>query len=177
MSIFGDLTNITIYFSKSLGIPVIDAFGNNVGKVTDFFVDFEEVYPQVFALQLKKKNKSFYIYWKEIKSFSFKKILLNEKVIIREGNVCPKSSEEDESPNILKSQYKQKVFKYPPLGKVILDKQIVDTFGKKVVRVNDLQFIKSGPHLRVTHVAVGIRSIIRRLGFEKFIDFFIKKNL
>jgi hypothetical protein len=27
----------------------------------------------------------------------------------------------------------------------------------------------------VTHVAVGIRSIIRRLGFEKFIDFFIKK--
>ncbi|MDC0255257.1 divalent metal cation transporter [Bacteriovoracales bacterium] len=57
------------------------------------------------------------------------------------------------------------------MGKVILDKQIVDTFGKKVVRVNDLQFIKSGPHLRITHVAIGIR----RLGFENLVDFFIKK--
>ena len=28
-----------------------------------------------------------------------------------------------------------------PLGKVILDCQIVDTYGKKVVRVNDIEFV------------------------------------
>jgi sporulation protein YlmC with PRC-barrel domain len=70
MSIFSDLTDITIHFSNSLGIPIIDAFGKKRGKVTDFFVDFDELYPQVFALQLKKKNKFFYIYWNEIKRFS-----------------------------------------------------------------------------------------------------------
>ena len=58
--------------------------------------------------------------------------------------------------------------------KVILDLQIVDTSGKKVVRVNDIQFIKTGKNLRVTHASIGIRSMMRRLGFEPVVDGVVK---
>ena len=173
MSIFGQLPEVSIYFSKSIGLPILDSLGKKIGTLVDYFVDFEEIYPQVFAIQIKSKKNFYYVYWSEIKNFSLKKVQLSEKAKIKLGKVCPRGPKT--SSNILKASYKNEVFKFPSLGKVILDKQIVDTYGKKVVRVNDLQFIKSGPNLRITHVAIGFRSIIRRLGFENIMDFFIKK--
>jgi Mg/Co/Ni transporter MgtE len=51
-----------------------------------------------------------------------------------------------------------------------MDKQIVDTFGAKVVRVNDLHFLRVDSHLRLVHVDVGFRGLMRRVGWEKFVD-------
>ena len=51
-----------------------------------------------------------------------------------------------------------------------MDKQIVDTFGAKVVRVNDLHFLRVDSRLRLVHVDVGFRGLMRRVGWEKMVD-------
>ena len=49
----------------------------------------------------------------------------------------------------------------------LLDQQIIDAQGRKVVRVNDITFLKlrqdGGDMLRVLEVDIGIRSILRRV--------------
>ena len=52
------------------------------------------------------------------------------------------------------------------LGRDLLDKQIVDTHGAKVVRVNDLQLEDKGGQLRLVGADVGLRGILRQLGSE-----------
>ena len=52
------------------------------------------------------------------------------------------------------------------LGRDLLDKQIVDTHGAKVVRVNDLQLEETGGQLRLVGADVGLRGLVRRVGAE-----------
>ena len=172
MSIFQKLPQVTVDFSTTIGIPIFNNEGNKLGTLSDVYVDFEESYPEIFAIQVKKRKKLFSIYWQDIKTFSKQKIIVKESTKLNEGILCKKIIKP--KINLLKETYQKENRNYPSLGKVILDKQIVDTSGKKVVRVNDIQFIKSGPFLRVTNVAVGLRSIIRRLGFEPLVDSIIK---
>jgi len=49
----------------------------------------------------------------------------------------------------------------------VLDKQIVDTHGAKVVRVNDLQLEDTGGQLRLVGADVGLRGLLRRVGGEQ----------
>ena len=56
------------------------------------------------------------------------------------------------------------------LREEVLDKQIVDTFGAKVVRVNDLQFLCLESQLRLVHVDVGFRGLMRRVGWKNWIS-------
>jgi magnesium transporter len=54
------------------------------------------------------------------------------------------------------------------LRREILDKQIVDTDGARVVRVNDVHLLRArGNDVRVVHVEIGFRGILRRLGWER----------
>ena len=53
------------------------------------------------------------------------------------------------------------------IGKDLLDKQIVDIDGAKVVRVNDVKLSEENGSACVTDVDVGIRGILRRLGIER----------
>jgi Mg/Co/Ni transporter MgtE len=59
---------------------------------------------------------------------------------------------------------------YILLREDVMDKQIVDTFGAKVVRVNDLHFLRIDSRLRLVHVDVGFRGLMRRVGWEKGMD-------
>ena len=52
------------------------------------------------------------------------------------------------------------------LSRDLLDKQIVDTHGAKVVRVNDLQLSEVDGQLRLVGADVGLRGILRRMGAE-----------
>jgi len=60
------------------------------------------------------------------------------------------------------------------LRDALLDKQIVDTDGAKVRRVNDLQFLKAHRCLYLIHVDVGFRGLMRRVGLEKVMDAFLR---
>ena len=54
------------------------------------------------------------------------------------------------------------------LRREILDRQIVDTDGARVLRVNDIHMLRArGNDIRVVHVDIGFRGIVRRLGWER----------
>jgi len=53
------------------------------------------------------------------------------------------------------------------LARDLLDKQIVDTHGAKVVRVNDLQLEEKGGQLLLVGADVGLRGLLRRVGGEQ----------
>ena len=50
----------------------------------------------------------------------------------------------------------------------MLDKQIVDVDGRKVVRINDIEVANTGGRLRVVAADVGIAGLLRRLGLRSF---------
>lgn len=50
----------------------------------------------------------------------------------------------------------------------LLDKQIVDVDGRKVVRINDLEIARAGQSLRVVAADVGVGGLLRRLGLKSF---------
>jgi CBS domain-containing protein len=58
----------------------------------------------------------------------------------------------------------------PPEGSLfarrhVLDRQIIDTFGGRLVRVNDLHLLRLDEGLRLIHVDVGASGLFRRLGW------------
>jgi magnesium transporter len=52
----------------------------------------------------------------------------------------------------------------------VLDKQIIDTNGIRVVRVNDLEITKVNDHFYVSNVDIGSTGILRRMGMTKLAD-------
>jgi magnesium transporter len=52
----------------------------------------------------------------------------------------------------------------------LLDRQIVDTAGAKVVRVNDLQLTRVNGGLILSGVDVGLRGLMRRVGLEGLVE-------
>jgi CBS domain-containing protein len=51
----------------------------------------------------------------------------------------------------------------------VLDQQVVDTDGAKVVRVNDVHLFLLGTELHLAHVDIGARGLLRRLGYERLV--------
>ena len=56
------------------------------------------------------------------------------------------------------------------LGRDLMDKQIVDTTGAKIVRVNDLQLEEAAGQLRLVGADVGLRGLLRRVGAERLAE-------
>jgi predicted transcriptional regulator/sporulation protein YlmC with PRC-barrel domain len=174
MEIFKELPDITLHFSATVGIAVQNEEGQKLGNLVDFFIDYEEIYPSVLAIQYKRSGVLFYIQWADVLTFSYKKIVVKKEAYSRRSRTFPKTLNSKTVTSILANQFAGPTVEYPPLGQIVLDKQIVDTHGKKVVRVNDIQFIRAGKDLRVTHAEVGLRSFVRRLSLERPLDFIVK---
>lgn len=140
------------FFSEFFERMVFNKTGLKLGKVLDLAVDREELYPKVNGLIIKAKGKKkrLYIPWEEV--------LQIEPQIIYSGIDLKE----------LNSSFQEKEIIF--LREEVLDKQIVDTFGAKVVRVNDLHFLRVDSHLRLVHVDVGFRGLMRRVGWEKLVD-------
>lgn len=51
----------------------------------------------------------------------------------------------------------------------VLDQQVVDTDGAKVVRVNDVHLFLLNSDLYLAHVDIGTRGLLRRLGYERVV--------
>ena len=56
------------------------------------------------------------------------------------------------------------------LGKNVLDKKVVDTARKKVVRVNDIELEEQGGRLQVIGVEGGLRGLLRHLKSERLAE-------
>jgi magnesium transporter len=135
-----------LYLSQMLGLPVMDDTGEELGKISDLAIQTGEVFPRVTSLAFKGPGKvPFMISWRKyVGDF------------------------DDETGIQLKVDATDIRFSYLQPAEVLLardlmDRQIVDTQGKKLVRVNDLKLSDSGSQLRLIGAEVGIRGILRGL--------------
>ncbi len=144
-----------LFLSEILGQRVIDSQGEVVGKVVDLKARLGELFPKINFLCLKAKGvkNTFLVDWENVKTINESIIKLKEKTVEK---TFPVKMEQME---IL-------------LAKEILDKQVVDTLGAKVERVNDVHLLLSQDELRIIHVDIGIRGILRRLRWTRWVDAF-----
>lgn len=141
-----------IYLSQMLGNPVYDLDGERIGRVNDLGIATGEVFPRVTSLAVEGPGKTpFMISWRKyVGSFDDDEVRL--KVVstdIRFSYLQPNE--------VL-------------IARDLLNKQIVDTRGMRVVRVNDLKLSDtSSSQLRLLGAEVGIRGILRSLSpaFER----------
>jgi len=137
-----------IYFSQLINQQVWDGYGRVLGKLEDILIDAtERKMPPVVALSLKKNASNL--------------------------NFIPSNQIASLWPSITLKAGAEKVKPYQPTGHElplldrVLDQQIVDTEGKRLVRVNDLQIARAGEQFVLTGVDVSGQGLMRRLGLLK----------
>ncbi len=131
-----------------MGKPVRDAAGEELGVISDLAISTGEVFPRITSLAFKGPgNVPFMISWRKYVG-SFDDIEENGITLAVEA------------PDIRFSYLQPEEVL---LARDLLNKQIVDTQGLKVVRVNDLKLSESGTQLRLLGAEVGIRGILRGL--------------
>jgi CBS domain-containing protein/sporulation protein YlmC with PRC-barrel domain len=136
------------FISELLGRKVVAPDGCVIGSAADVIVERVDPYPLVVGLVVRRR-------------FSRAAAVLPWSCVtaIEPTLICTLRVEEAASPAAAPETIR--------LREEVLDKQIVDTFGAKVVRVNDLHFLRINSQLRLVHFDVGLRGLMRRLGWEK----------
>lgn len=136
------------FISELLGRKVVAPGGSVIGRAADVIVERVDPYPLVVGLAVRRR-------------FSKTTAVLPWSCVtaIEPRLVCTPHLDEAAMPASAAETIR--------LREEVLDKQIVDTFGAKVVRVNDLHFLRINSQLRLVHFDVGLRGLMRRLGWEK----------
>lgn len=153
----GDEPRSFIFLSAILGSRVFDSEGRAVGRVLDLGGNIQESYPPVthVLLRLEKDNRVVQLPWRKVESS-------NGELIV------PSLQPEDlRSPSLAAGE----LF----LKDALLDKQVVDTDGAKIRRVNDLQFLKAHKALYLVHVDVGFHGLLRRVGLQRPARYLLRK--
>ncbi|HEY6838807.1 MAG TPA: PRC-barrel domain-containing protein, partial [Geobacteraceae bacterium] len=138
-----------LFFSEVLGKTVINEQGREIGKLSDLLMVPGEVFPEVSHLLVKKK--------KDVLAIPLKDILLFNRIVISVRMRRDFTGYLAKDGDIL-------------VKRDILDKQIVDVDGAKVVRVNDLKLGSYKETLGIFSVDIGFRGLMRRLGYERVGD-------
>ena len=135
-----------IYLSQLMGNPVLDSDGEKIGSVSDLGIATGEVFPRITSLAFMGPGRTpMMISWR-------KYVDTYDEDVIR-----------------LKVPSTEIRFSYLQpnevlLARDILNKQIVDTRGIRVVRVNDLKLSDtSSTQLRLLGAEVGARGLLRSL--------------
>jgi len=144
----------TFYYSRILDNKVITDTGNVIGKIKDLVVDVSFIRPKVIGLGVKTA--------KGIEILDFSQIKISKV----KGQYVLECSNIKIIPGINENSLS--------LSKNILDRQIVDTNGRKVERVNDLKLAVLEQETYLVAVDVGFEGLLRRLGIAKFLTRFIK---
>jgi magnesium transporter len=136
------------FFSQIAGRPVLDARGDSQGKIADLVVSADTDYPVIKAVAVRggRRNETILVPWEQVLNF-------DSTVVLRSG--------------------RDQITPYEPtaneiyVGGQILDRQIVDVEGRKVVRVNDLQLARTNGHYRLIGVDISGQALLRRLGIQQ----------
>jgi len=137
----------TFYFSRIVGNKVYSQSGSFLGKLKDLIVEVDFIRPKVVAVRLNTEKGLILI---DFSCFSIEKI---------SGQYKLKCSELKEyMPDGKKIFY---------LKKSILDRQIIDMNGRKLVRVNDLRLAILANGTYLVAADVGFEGLLRRLGVAK----------
>ena len=135
-----------IFISDVHKKPVLDQTGEEIGVLKDMTVGLGDPFPAVTALVVASGKRTYLIPWEQVNLFNKRVISVN----VLRNDVQPS---EPASSDIL-------------IGRDLLDKQIVDINGAKLVRVNDLRLGDVNGKMCFVAVDIGLRGILRRLGLE-----------
>ncbi len=135
-----------IFVSEILNKPVLDQKGEELGKLKDIVISPGEPFPAVSALVVTAGRTTCVIPWDLVNLFNRRVISIN----ILSAQLAPAS--------VVPSDIL--------IGRDMLDKQIVDIDGAKLVRVNDLELGDVYGKLCLVAADIGLRGILRRLGVE-----------
>jgi len=142
MPFFGEL-----FLSEILNKPVINQRGEEIGKLADILVIPGDPFPQVSGLAVTKQKKHQFI------PIEYADIL-NKKILM------------------VQEMEKKPFPPAPPEGHIfirdnLLDKQIVDINGVKVVRVNDIKLGMLQNQFCLVGLDAGYQGLLRRIGWER----------
>src|SRR5207247_775455 len=139
-----------LYLSQVLGRPILDLEGERVATLKDVIVRLgEEDHPPVAGFVSSYRLRDFFLPRWRISHFGEAGVRLNSDIldlrpfVRRAGEVL--------------------------LARDVLDKQLVDVDGKRVVRVNDVQIIEAAGEWRVTGADVSLQGLWRRLAPAGFV--------
>jgi magnesium transporter len=139
------------FFSQIHKIPIYDYEGRRVGELRDLAIRWDRETPKVTGLKYSKGVPK-HIPVDEVEQFDLTGIRL--KGPLQEERLIPVQPDE--------------IY----MRKWLMDKQIIDIKGAKVVRVNDIKvyWLQSNGRKYLLPVAVdiGLRGLARRLGLEFF---------
>src|SRR5437773_10265573 len=133
-----------LYLSQVLSRPIRDLEGERVATVKDVIFRLgEDDHPPVIGLVSRYRRRDFFVSRWRITEFNEQGVRLNSDIldlrpfVRRDGEVL--------------------------LARDVLDKQLIDVDGKRVVRVNDVQLIEAANEWRVTGADVSLVGLWRRL--------------
>jgi len=138
-----------IYLSSVIGRAVINNNGDHIGVLRDLIMVPGEVFPEVSHIVIKSRKGIKTLPWHEVTLFTHVVISTGSIKLNRMDTYLPGDGD------IL-------------VKRDLLDKQIVDVDGAKVVRVNDIKLGKLNQKLCIFSVDIGFRGLLRRLGYERF---------
>lgn len=148
---------VFLFLSELLGKEVVDSEGGPIGRVLDLTGNIGGMYPPVVDILLRREEdrRTVMLPWQAIEAVNGR---LTAQTLLPEDfrEPSPRSGE------LL-------------LKETLLDKQVVDTDGAKIRRVNDIQFLMANKILYLVHVDVGFRGLLRRVGLERPIAFLLRK--
>jgi len=136
-----------LYLSQAIGRPVLDGNGEPIGKVADLIVAVGDRYPPVTGLVVETDRRQIFLPWSSVDHLDAAGARLRTQTI-----------------DIGKFQQRPNEIR---LRADLMDKQIVDIDGRKVVRVNDLRLDEIEGRLHLVAVDVGAAGLLRRLGIER----------
>jgi CBS domain-containing protein len=149
----GQEPQMFLFFSELLGRPVRTAGGACVGRVADLKVRLGELYPKAGTVVIRRRSGKGprALDWGQVESLG------PSAVLLRAGAETALTPLEVGPEEIL-------------VREDLLDKQVVDTHGARIERVNDVHLLLVHGEIRLAHVDFGLRGILRRLGWLRPID-------
>src|SRR6266446_5192120 len=133
-----------LYLSQVLGRPIIDLEGERVATLKDVIVRLgEDDHPPVAGFVARYRRRDFFLPRWRISDFGEHGVRLNSDIL----DLRPFTRRDGE---VL-------------LASDVLDKQLIDVDGKRVVRVNDVQIIEAANEWHVTGADVSLAGLWRRL--------------
>ena len=134
------------FLSRCIGLPVRDPSGEPLGTIADLIVAIGGTYPPVTGLVVRTDGRRIFIPWSDVDAFD------EQGASLRVRTIDIGKFRQRQNEILLKAN--------------LLDKQIVDIEGRKVIRVNDVSLDNVDGGLRLVAVDVGAAGLLRRLGAE-----------
>jgi CBS domain-containing protein len=135
-----------LFLSQIIGRPVRDPADEPLGTVADLLVAIGDQYPPVTGLVVRTDRRKIFLPWRSVECLDAS----GARLLVRTIDIGKFQQRPDEI--LLKGD--------------LLDKQIVDIEGRKVIRVNDVRLDEIEGAFRVVAVDVGAAGLLRRLGLE-----------